>query len=189
MSEKSELNEIALGQGGWFTAKQAEGCGYSSKNHHYHVKRGPWVKEGGAGLYRLKSIPQDEMTFFWQLFLWSRNRNEEPQAIFSHDTALALYELSDVNSTKVHITVPMTFRKTAECPKVLIVHKKNLGPSSIQKFKGVNVTTPIQTLIDIHDEGSLSSELIEQAVKQALSKGLISKNELKGNQSLIRYAL
>ena len=38
----------------------------------------------------------------WQL--WSRNRQGEPQGVFSHATALSLHELSDVMPAKLHMS-------------------------------------------------------------------------------------
>ena len=38
MKAYKKLNQIAFMQGGLFTAKQAESCGYIRSNHHYHIK-------------------------------------------------------------------------------------------------------------------------------------------------------
>ena len=46
MKAYKKLNQIAFIQGGLFTAKQAEFCGYTRSNHHYHIKIGHWTKEG-----------------------------------------------------------------------------------------------------------------------------------------------
>ena len=59
----------------------------------------------------------------------------------------------------------------------------------VKQFKGLPVTTPLRTLLDIHEEEALSENLIEQAVKEALEKGYIRKSDLKKNSELARYAL
>ena len=46
MKAYKKLGQIAFLQSGFFTAKQAEACGYARSNHHYHIKAGHWVKEG-----------------------------------------------------------------------------------------------------------------------------------------------
>jgi len=43
----------------------------------------------------------------WQL--WSRNRQDQPQGVFSHATALTLPELSDAMPAKLDMTVPPGF--------------------------------------------------------------------------------
>ena len=188
MKAYKQLNQIAFIQGGLFTAKQAESCGYARGNHHYHIKAGHWIKEGW-GIYRLAHIPVDEMTSYWKLLLWSCNGKSEPTAVFSHKTVLSFYELSDVNPSKITMTVPKKFQKRSRPFKTLKIYKKDLSKEDIKQFKGLPVTTPLRTLLDIHEEKSLSEELMEQAVKEALEKGYIRKSDLKKNSELARYAL
>ena len=188
MKAYKQLNQIAFTQGGLFTAKQAEYCGYARSNHHYHIKTGHWTKEGW-GIYRLNHIPTDEMTFYWRLLLWSCNGKSEPIAVFSYKTALSFYELSDVNPSKITMTVPKKFQKRSRPFKTLKIYKKDLSKKDIKQFKGLPITTPLRTLLDMHEEGSLSEELMEQAVKEALEKGYIRKFDLKQNPELARYTL
>ncbi len=188
MKAYKKLNQIASVQGGLFTAKQAESCGYSRSNHHYHIKAGNWVKEGW-GIYRLAHIPVDEMTSYWRLLLWSCNGKSEPLAVFSHKTALSFYELSDVNPSKITITVPKTFQKRSRPSKALRVCKNDLSKKDVKQFKGLPVTTPLRTLLDMYEEKSLADNLMEQTVKEALEKGFIRKSDLKKNPELAKYAL
>ena len=188
MKTYKKLNQIAFMQGGLFTAKQAESCGYTRSNHHYHIKAGNWVKESW-GIYRLAHIPVDEMTSYWKLLLWSRNEDSDPTAVFSHKTALSFYELSDVNPSKITMTVPKRFQKRSSPSKALRIYKKDLPKKDVKQFKGLPVTTPLRTLLDIHKEEALPENLIEQAVKEALEKGYIRKFDLKKNPELARYAL
>ena len=188
MKAYKKLNQIASIQGGLFTAKQAESCGYARSNHHYHIKAGNWNKEGW-GIYRLAHIPVDEMTSYWRLLLWSCNENSEPMAVFSHKTALSFYGLSDVNPSKITVTVPKKFQKRSRPSKALNICKKGLSKKDIKQFKGLPVTTPLRTLLDIYEEKSLPDDFMEQAVKEALEKGFIRKSDLKKNSELARYAL
>ncbi len=188
MKAYKKLHHIASIQGGLLTAKQAESCGYSRSNHYYHIKTGNWIKEGW-GIYRLVHIPVDEMTSYWRLLLWSCNGESEPRAVFSHKTALSFYELSDVNPSKITVTVPKKFQKRSKPSKTLNICKKDLSKKDIKQFKGLPVTTPLRTLLDIHEEESLSENLMEQAVKEALEKGFIKKSDLKKKSELARYAL
>ena len=188
MKAYKKLNQTAFMQGGLFTAKQAESCGYRRSNHHYHIKTEHWIKEGW-GIYRPAHIPVDEMTSYWKLLLWSCNGNNKPTAVFSHKTALSFYELSDVNPGKITMTVPKKFQKRSSPSKALRIYKKDLSKKDIKQFKGLPVTKPLRTLLDIHKEEILSENLMEQAVKEALEKGFIRKSDLKKNPELARYAL
>jgi predicted transcriptional regulator of viral defense system len=42
--------------------------------------------------------------------------------VYSHHTALSLYDLSDLNPSKLHMTVPMDFRRNSEIPGILVLH-------------------------------------------------------------------
>ena len=188
MNELNNLIKIASKQGGLFTAAQAVEVGYSRSNHFYHLNIGNWNKEE-RGLYSLTAIPKNEATFYWRLYLWTRGKNDEPQAIISHETALDLHDLSDVNPPKVYFTVPKSFRKTARTPKGLVLYKEDINRKFISSYNGFKITTPIKTLLDIHQRGSISIDLIEQAVRQALQRGLVTKKNLKEFPELLRYAI
>lgn len=186
-SNKDDLMKMALEQGGLFTSDQAVQCGYDQKNHHYHVKVGQWEKVI-RGIYRFSPI-ESELSEYWLWFLWSKGRDKKTQAVFSHETALMLYQLSDLNPTKIHLTVPKKFRKGSEIPKVLTLHKQDLRGSDAKTINGLKVTTVLRTLLDLVEEKRISDEFIEQATKQALEKGFITKSDIKKNEKLARYAI
>lgn len=186
-NNKEDLMKIALEQAGLFTADQAIKCGFDQKNHHYYVKTGQWEKVL-RGIYRFKPIESD-LSEYWLWYLWSKGRNKKPQAVFSHETALMLYELSDVNPSKIHMTVPKKFRKGTEIPKILILHKQDISESDTKTSNGLKVTTVLKTLLDLIEERRISDEFIEQATKQALDRGFISKADIKKNEKLARYAI
>lgn len=185
--DKEELMKIALQQGGLFTAGQAIQCGYDQKNHHYYVKVGQWEKVI-RGIYKFKPI-ESELSEYWLWYLWSTGRNKNPLAVFSHETALMFYQLSDLNPTKIHMTVPKKFRKGIEIPKILVLHKDDLLESDTKTISGLRVTTVLRTLIDLIKERRISDEFIEQATKQARDMGHISKSDIKKNEKLARYAI
>jgi hypothetical protein len=50
------LFEIAQGQEGFFTAKQAKAAGFAESTRPYHVRVGNWIREH-RGIYRLALFP------------------------------------------------------------------------------------------------------------------------------------
>ncbi len=188
ISGSKELFAIAFAQAGLFTAKQASKCGYATKNHYYHVKRGHWTRQI-RGIYKLSLIPASAETEYWLWYLWSRDREDNPQGVFSHLTALSLYGLSDVNPEKIDMSVPKNFRKNSEIPEILQLHKLNLSKSDVQTINGLKVMTPLKTLLQLAVEGKTSVEILEAGVKEALARGMIIRDDLKKNSILARYAL
>jgi predicted transcriptional regulator of viral defense system len=173
-----KLYELAAHQGGFFTARQARAAGYEDNGHPYHVRSRNWIREA-RGVYRLSQFPLPPRPdlMVWQL--WSRNRQDEPQGVFSHATALALHELSDVMPAKLHMTVPHGFRRMLAIPEVLRLHRARLADRDIQTIDGVRVTTPLRTLLDVIAEGAVAQELLVQAVDQALRRGALMRRQLQ----------
>ncbi|MBI3611508.1 MAG: hypothetical protein HY204_12515 [Nitrospirae bacterium] len=76
---------------------------------------------------------------------------------------------------KVHLTVPPSFRKKA--PGGCILHVARLVPHDIEHHQGFNATTPLRTLLDAAD-GPLSPDLLEGAVRDALRRGMVRREQL-----------
>ncbi len=176
--ESSErLFEIAEGQQGYFTAKQAQAAGFDKKNHHYHVRSGNWIREC-RGVYRLSKFPVAEHPDMIAWSLWSRDRTDKPQGVYSHETALSVYNLSDLMPAKLHMTVPPTFRRNAAIPGVLVLHRGRLHDDEVEARQGFRVTRPLKAVADLVAAGYVSADHLRQAVRQAVERGLISRSKL-----------
>lgn len=177
---KSNLNalyQIAEGQQGLFTAQQATHLGFKLGSHHHHVKMGNWIRLH-RGIYRLARFPQGDQMQLVLWHLWSQNRAGDPQGVYSHQTALSTYELSDVMPVKLHLTVPPRFRRTAPIPKVLVLHRAALHACDVETLRGFRVTRPLPTLLTLAREATLAPDLVEQALAEGRRRGLIRLCEL-----------
>ena len=110
-----------------------------------------------------------------RLTLWSRDRNDQPQAVVSHDSALVLHDLSELLPGEVHLTVPPKFRK--DPPAGCVLHKARLAPKDIEERAGFRVTVPLRTLLDVAASG-VPEEQLQKAVADALSRGLVRRSKL-----------
>ena len=164
----------ALEQGGYFTAKQAIEAGYGYPHLDYHVSTGNFERVE-HGIYRLKTLPPGEHDDLVRLSLWSRDRNDQPQAVVSHDSALVLHDLSELLPGEIHLTVPPKFRK--DPPAGCVLHKARLAPKDIEEHTGFRVTAPLRTLLDVAASG-VPEEQLQKAVADALARGLVRRNKL-----------
>jgi len=171
------LFEIAEGQQGYFTAKQAADAGYKLGSQAHHVKSGNWVRVE-RGIYRLARFPQSSEEQLVIYALWSRNRAGKPEGVYSHQTALSVHELSDANPAKLHVTVPTTFRRNAKAPKILVLHRARLNVKDIEQRQGFTVTRPFRTIVDLATSESVSRNIIEQALAEGRQRGLITIREM-----------
>ena len=176
------LFDIAEHQQGFFTTKQAKAAGFAENTHPYHVKSGNWIREH-RGIYRLAlfPIPNRPDLVLWSL--WSRNRNEETEGVYSHQTALSLHELSDVNPAKLHMTVPEDFRRNSAIPGIVLLHYRNLPKSDIQIGHGYQYTRPLRTILDVIEAETIERTFMCQALRQALDRGLITRGQLQAAQT------
>lgn len=172
------LFEIAEGQQGFFTAKQAKAAGFAENTHPYHVQVGNWIREH-RGIYRLALFPTAEHPDLVKWALWSKNRDEVMEGVYSHQTALSLYELSDLNPAKLHMTVPTHFRRNSEIPAILVLHPADLPDEDIQTAQGFKYTRPLRTILDLIEADSVERPFLRQALRQALHRGLITRSEVR----------
>ena len=168
-TKKQKLFEIASLQQGYFTAKQAIGAGFSYRMHTHYKQNGEWL-EIDRGIFRLVQFPNSPDEDYVRWSLWSRNRNGEPQAVISHESALSIHDLSDVMPSKIHFTVPPGFRK--KVPKGCVIHRGRVPDDEKEQREGFFVTNPLRTIVD-SAESSLSTDYLEQAIQEVFDKGMI----------------
>src|ERR1700693_4382728 len=171
------LYEIAEVQNGFFTTKQAKAAGFAENTHPYHVHAGNWFREH-RGIYRLASFPRGERPDLMLWSLWARNRGEANQGVYSHQTALSLYDLSDVMPAKLHMTVPRSFRRNSEIPRVLVLQFADVPESDIGVVHGVRVTNPMRTILDRLEGGEVPPATLRQALREGVRRGLIRRSEI-----------
>jgi predicted transcriptional regulator of viral defense system len=175
------LFEFAEQQQGFFTAKQAKAAGFAENTHPYHVQVGNWIREH-RGIYRLALFPATDRPDLVLWALWSRNRNEEVEGVYSHHTALSLYDLSDLNPAKLHMTVPPHFRRNSDIPGILVLHYADLADKDIQTAQGFKFTRPLRTILDLIEAGTVEQRFVRQALRQAVDRGLITRHQIRSVQ-------
>ena len=162
------IHAAAFQQAGYFTAAQALEVGYSYQAQKYHADSGNWVRVDRA-IFRLPEWPTDPEDVFVRWTLWSDGR-----AVVSHDSALAVHGLSDVDPVKVHVTVPPGFGALDD---LVALHLAELADDEREVRRGWAVTTPLRTLVDAAGS-ELSQEQVDRAVAEALRRGLTTRRRL-----------
>lgn len=167
--DHQKLYQLAEQQAGFFSTRQARTAGLTRPLLSYYTKTG-YLQRIQRGIYRLSRFP--EMPFADLFVAWLA---AGPRAVISHESALAVYDLSDVLPSEIHVTVPRT---TSRRGKTMRMHTKQLRKSEITQRGGLPVTTLARTLADLAVSG-LGEEQIRLAISQALERGLITRKALK----------
>lgn len=165
---RRRLTRVASEQSGYFTAAQALAAGYSYSAQRYHVHRGNWEQVDRA-LFRLPEWPTDPHEHYARWSLWSRGR-----AVISHETALTIHDLGDVNPARIHLTVPRGFRMTAPG---IVLHQGEVPSSDIWSQRGYSVTTPIRSILDVAAD-HLAVDGLATAIDDGIRSGRFTKRML-----------
>jgi predicted transcriptional regulator of viral defense system len=164
-----KLYEIAEGQLGYFTADQARAVGIAPPRLVQFVETED-IERVSRGVYRMMHFPVSPLGQYMEATLWPQVRRPGLQAVLSHESALALYELSDVSPAKVHITLPSDIRIRRALPKYLVIHYATLPPQDVRLVEGIRATTAERTIRDVH-ANHLGAALLRQAIVDGRRSG------------------
>jgi len=165
------LETTAYMQHGYFTTSQARERGISSQLLSHHVRRNRF-EQVRRGLYRLPGFPRpedDEMREKWMAV-------GAEKAVLSHQSALALLDLSDVIPNAVHLLLGRRYRGLRRPAGVVIHTRPDEEEVDTVWREGLPLTAPARTLIDV--AGELQPEQLEMALRQALEGGLVTRRSL-----------
>ncbi|MEO8452713.1 MAG: type IV toxin-antitoxin system AbiEi family antitoxin domain-containing protein [Gemmatimonadota bacterium] len=163
-----KLYSIAEDQMGYVTAAQAAKVGVQNMTLVMMARRGS-LERASHGVYRLVDYPTHPLAQYMQATLWPYDQ----RGILSHGTALSLYEMSDVNPAKVHITLPAGFRIQRRVEPYLAVHMADLPATDITAFEGMPITTPARSVRDAA-AAHLGPALLAQAIDDGIRSGRLS---------------
>ena len=167
-----KLYDVAEAQLGYFTADQARQAGVHPVRLIQLAKAGN-IERASRGVYRLARFPLSPLGQYMEATLWPQVRRPGVRGVLSHESALTLYELSDVSPAKVHITLPPSLRIRRTIPRHLVIHHADLAPTDIRVVEGVQVTTAERTIRDVH-AADLGDALVRQAVADARRSGQLT---------------
>jgi predicted transcriptional regulator of viral defense system len=169
-----KLFALASEQEGLFTSRQATEAGYYPQLLRRYVEYGR-VRRVQRGIYRIVHYPAAEHEDLAVVWLWS-----DRAGVFSHDTALALHGLSDVLPKRVHLSLPQAWeRRRLRIPRGVVLHHGTVRTAERTWVGAIPVTAPARTLLDCA-VSHFSPELLQQAIDQARTRGLVSREVLAG---------
>lgn len=175
-SRLEDLLPLAEQNDGLVTARQARALGIRDSVLARLTQRGK-LERVARGVYRIPYFPADRLSQYREAVLWARASQGPEQVALSHETALGVYGISDVNPSRVHLTVPKDARLRRRKPKWIVIHRGNLPPSDMATHEGLPVTTVAKSVLDVMEAtGRLG--VARQAIKDARKEGYISAAEL-----------
>lgn len=171
-----ELYALAEEHDGLLTSKEARALGIQDSVLVRLAQRGR-LERMSRGVYRIAHYPTDRLAQYREAVLWAQANHHGPERIaLSHETALLIYGISDLNPSRVHLTVPKSARLRRERPEWITIHQADLAEKEVGQHEGIPVTTVSRSIMDVLST-THRTEIARQAITEALRDGLLSGTE------------
>jgi len=161
------LREVALDQHGFVTARQAANDGIRPVELVKLASRGR-LERVARGVYRVPQVSASQWDNWALAVLWTG----VDQACLSHETALAAWDISDINPDRIHLTVPKKTRLRRTGGERYVLHLANLDEGPRTWFEQIPITSVPTTIADCIDWG-VPTYLIAQALERTAGTSLL----------------
>lgn len=169
----SRLCKLAAPQGGYFSAAQARGVGFSLQLLQYYIHRS-LVQRTHRGIFHLAQHPRAGDEDLIALWLWSRR-----EGIISHETALGLHELLDAPPARLCVTLPNAWRKRrVRPPPRAALFYADIQERDVLSRGPLLISTPLRALLEcVRDQAD--GLLVEGALRAAVKRKLLTRVQLQ----------
>jgi predicted transcriptional regulator of viral defense system len=167
-----ELYELAEEHGGLLLSRDARALGIKDSVLVRLAQRGR-LERMTRGVYRIAQYPADRLGQYREAISWARASHGAEQVALSHETALLVYGISDVNPSRVHLTVPVSARLRRERPRWIALHRANIAQEEINIHEGMPITTVERSILDTF-AANQRPEMALRAIADALREGLLN---------------
>ena len=165
----SSVWKLAARQHGVVARHQLLELGYSAQSIKHRVAKGR-LHPAWRGVYAL-GRPQLGRHGTWMAAVLSCG----PHAALSHESAGALLEILAVEGNCIEVSVPEHVARRGR-PGIAVHRRAKLAPSELTEHRGIPVTTPARTLVDL--AARLARDELERAIGEADKRDLIDPEAL-----------
>jgi len=165
------LWDVAQTQHGFVTARQATDLGICKHALQMLAGRGT-VERATFGVYRFPQYPVSQYDPFMVAVLWTRAE----EACLSHETALAAYEISDINPNMIHVTVAKRRRLRRTNADGYVIHHEDLAAAQIGWWQEIPTVTPATAIEQCIAYGT-PTYLLRQALERGYRDGYLTTDD------------
>lgn len=167
------IAEIAAERHGYVTQRDARDAGVAATTLARMAQRGT-IERASQGVYRVPVIPPGPLDEYMRAALWPRGA----PGVISHQSALELHGLSDVNPAKIHLCVPRAHRIQRPVPALYVVHREDVPAKDLTLHEDIPVVSAGCAVLQCHAAG-LGAELLDQAIEDGLREGVLSARRVE----------
>ncbi len=166
------LLERAVDQHGLLTPDDARAVG-TTENALRRLAHEGVIARVGFAVYQVPQLAGDPLAQYQEALLWLR-----APAALTHDTALDLHHLCDINPGKVHVTVDIRNRPRRTAPAWIQIHFGALPDADLTWLEGLRIATPTRAILDAIAT-NIGQQFIDQAIETGKQRGLLTKQDLR----------
>jgi predicted transcriptional regulator of viral defense system len=170
------LRDLAAEHEGLFTAQEADDAGVSRALVVQLAHRGR-LDRVTQGLYRFPTWPTTGLQQYHEAVLWPRAHRDLEYALISHDSALELYSLTQLNPGVIHVTLPPKTRISRQRPTWLRLHFAHVAHSDRAWEQGVPIVSIPRAIEDAAPAHGM--DLVHRAISEARERRLLREDELQ----------
>lgn len=169
---RDALVEFAESQNGLVTRQQAiDELALTAAAVDNLVARGR-LERVAHGVYRYPRLPGVEFEVYQVALL----RTGDPDAVLSHETALAIHDISDVNPSRHHVTIPRKRRIRRSDNDRYVVHVQRLDARQVMWWAQMPIVTPATAIEQCLDTGT-PTYLLRQALERGARTGAVPRED------------
>jgi predicted transcriptional regulator of viral defense system len=160
----TQLAQYAAENYGYVSGEDARRLGVPMGTLNALARRGQ-LEHVAHGIYRVPLIPSSAMDEYMLATLWPSGRGR-----ISHESALGLFDMSDANPAKIHVTVPASYRTHRNVPALYVLHHEDLEAIDEANFEGIPVVSPAKAVRQARAR-HVRRSLLEQAIDDGVRGG------------------
>ncbi len=158
MAAFDEVLALAVENQGFVTVREARAAGIDPVVLRKLAAAGR-LERTAQGVYRVPVLAGGEHAPFAEAIAWSQGRG-----VISHESALDLLELCDVNPSLVHLTVPPAYAPRRRGGELYRVWRRKIDPATVIDHDGIPVIGPRQSILDCLAYGTDHTLLLQACV-------------------------
>jgi predicted transcriptional regulator of viral defense system len=170
------LREVAAEHEGLFTSREAEEAGIA-RTLVVQLKNRGRLERLAQGLYRFPNWPTTRLQQYHEAILWPQAHRTLEYAAISHDSALELYDLTQLNPAVVHVSLPKKTRIERSPPSWMRLHFSDVPQDDRRWEHGVPIVSIPRAIEDIAITAGI--DVVRRAVDEARDRRLLREDELQ----------
>lgn len=182
MTAFDRVLEVAVDNHGYLTVADATAAGIDPAALRKLAAAGR-LEHTAHGLYRVPVLATGPHASYAEAVAWTRGRG-----IISHESALDLIELCDVNPPLIHITVPRDYAPRRRGGELYRIWRRTIAPTAITHVDGVPVVRAADSILDCLAFGT-DTHLLLQACETGHQEGFLTGEQIQILEAQIQMRL